>query len=78
MYQWRSWRISYLDEIRDILSQMWDEDKFALQWLETQDIYQVLDPIFIEENRSHKLSLKRDKAKAIVEDQEPVAEFDKE
>lgn len=57
---------------------MWDEEIFTLQWLETQDIYQDLDPLYIEEKRSHKLSLKTNKGKAIVEDQEPVVEVDEE
>lgn len=45
---------------------MWDEEIFALQWLETEDIYQALDLVFIEDKRSYKLSLKGDKDNGVV------------
>lgn len=34
---------------------MWDEEMFALKWLEVNDIYQALDFVFIIEKRAQKL-----------------------
>lgn len=66
IYTWRNWRVSHLVEIKNKLSEMWDEDLFVLQWLNANDIYQALDPSFIEEVRSHKLSIRGVKGKGVV------------
>lgn len=55
---------------------MGDEEIFALHWLETDDVYQALDPIYIEEKMSQKLSLQSDKSKGVVEEEAEQVEVD--
>lgn len=66
VYTWRNWRVSHLEEIKEKLDMMWDEELFALKWLEADDIYQALDLVFIEEKRVQKLSLKTNKGKEVA------------
>lgn len=51
---------------------MWDEEMFALSWIETKDVYQDLDPLFIEEKKMEKLSIKT-KGKVVIENDKHAA-----
>lgn len=48
VYSLRNWRISHLEEITAKHEEMWDEEIFALKWLEADSVYQALDLVFIE------------------------------
>lgn len=56
-----TWKLLKLDS-------MWDEEAFALKWLETEDIYEALNLSFIEEKRLQKMSTK-DKGNVVVVDE---------
>lgn len=43
-----------MEEIKVRLEEMWDDEVFALKWLEANSVYQVLDPNFIKESMAHK------------------------
>lgn len=65
VYSWRNLRVSHLEEIKNMLSDIQDDELFALKQLEIDDIYQALNPVFIEDKRSYMLSLKNNKGKGI-------------
>lgn len=52
---------------------MWDEEIFSLQWLEAESVYQVLNPTYIEEKREQKLSLKTNKGREIIVEEEKIS-----
>lgn len=70
-----SQRNSHLAKIRDSLTHMSNKKLFALSWLEMEDVYQALDPLFIQAKRIEKLSLKA-KGKVVIENDELVANDD--
>lgn len=41
---WRNWRVSSLDIIKERMEEMWEEEEWALNWLDTDDIYVALNP----------------------------------
>lgn len=55
------------------MDEMWNEELFVLQWLEADDVYQVLDLVFIEEDKTHKHSF-HSKGKSVVEEEEAFDE----
>lgn len=57
------------------INEMDNEEAFALQWLNTYDIYETLNPSIIEEIKLQKMSSTiKDKGKAVVVDDEDEEE----
>lgn len=45
---WRSWRVSKIGELRLKIDEMGEDEDFALKWLDIDDVYEALNPEFIE------------------------------
>lgn len=48
VYSWRNWRVTKLDELKSKINIMDAKEVFSLQWLNTEDLYEALNPNFIE------------------------------
>lgn len=56
-----------------------EEENFVLNWLNTEDIYEALNPSFIEEIRLKKMSSSfKDKGKGIMVDEEEEMDVNEE
>lgn len=49
VWAWRSWSVAKLNELKSKINIMYTKEAFALQWLNTKNIYEALNPSFIEE-----------------------------
>lgn len=69
IWTWRNWRVLKLEVLKAKVNEMDFEEAFALKWFNIEDIYEALNPCFIEKGRLQKMSSSfKDKGRVETED----------